>query len=76
VRSTVANFSLGLSTLMDLELYRSLEHTMYTDHCLRMRIDTQVEILEGIIARMRAEESNHGHNDEADMENRELNGEI
>ncbi|KAF7898920.1 uncharacterized protein EAF01_008133 [Botrytis porri] len=49
----------GLSTPMDLELYRSLEHTMYTDHCLRMRIDTQVEILEGIIARLKVGESNY-----------------
>ncbi|TGO24992.1 hypothetical protein BPAE_0090g00360 [Botrytis paeoniae] len=66
----------GMSTLRDLEVYRSLEHTMYTDHCLRMRVDTQVEILEEIIARMKAGESNHGHIDDVEMGNRGENDEI
>ncbi|TGO63703.1 hypothetical protein BCON_0011g00440 [Botryotinia convoluta] len=66
----------GLSTRRDLEVYRSLENTMYTDHCLRMRVDTQVEILEGIIARMKARESHHGQNDDFEMGNREENDEI
>ncbi|TGO13483.1 hypothetical protein BTUL_0069g00500 [Botrytis tulipae] len=57
----------GLSTQRDFEVYRSLENTMYTDHRLRMRVDTQVEMLEGMIARMKAAESNHDHNDEAEM---------
>lgn len=67
---TLANSSLGLSTQRDFEVYRSLENTMYTDHCLRMRVDTQVEMLEGMIARMKAAENNHDHNDEVEMENR------
>ncbi|KAF7922410.1 uncharacterized protein EAE97_011152 [Botrytis byssoidea] len=60
----------GLSTQRDFEVYRSFENTMYTDHHLRMRVDTQVEMLEEMIARMKAAESNHDHNDEAEMGNR------
>ncbi|KAF7933309.1 hypothetical protein BELL_0539g00060 [Botrytis elliptica] len=66
----------GMPTLRDLEVYRSLEHTMYSDHYLRMRVDTQVEILEGIIARMKAVESNVDQNDEVEMGNRGDNGGI
>ncbi|KAF7960142.1 hypothetical protein EAE96_001741 [Botrytis aclada] len=62
----------GLSTQKDLELYRSLESTMYTDHHLRMRVDTQVEILERMIARLKAVESDHGHtDDDVEVDNRE-----
>ncbi|TGO35308.1 hypothetical protein BHYA_0163g00230 [Botrytis hyacinthi] len=60
----------GLSTQRDFEAYRSLESTMYNDHRLRMRVDTQVEMLEGMIARMEAAESNHDHNDVVEMGNR------
>lgn len=44
---------------------------MHADHRLRMRVDTQVNILEGVIAKMKAAESSHGHNDKFEMENRE-----
>lgn len=70
-RLTVVNFSLGISAPRDLELYRSLENAMYADHRLRMRVDTQVNILEGVIAKMKAAESSHGHDNKFEMENRE-----
>ncbi|ATZ46739.1 hypothetical protein BCIN_02g01100 [Botrytis cinerea B05.10] len=61
----------GISAPRDLELYRSLENAMYADHRLRMRVDTQVNILEGVIAKMKAAESSHGHDNKFEMENRE-----
>ncbi|APA05926.1 predicted protein [Sclerotinia sclerotiorum 1980 UF-70] len=50
----------GTPTPEKLQRIERLEKTMFTDHQLRSRIDAHAQILEESIARMKAEEDDHG----------------
>ncbi|CAD6443395.1 7a5027dc-b996-4c3d-a265-a5544382044a [Sclerotinia trifoliorum] len=50
----------GTPTREELQRIQRLERTMFTDHQLRSRIDAHAQMLEESIARMKAEENDHG----------------